>query len=561
MHALAAFLATAAGLPGVRVASGDGLVAPPGCVCTGPCSPEYGFCSMLTSSWNATVCPWAKRVDAVNSYVMCVDPVVFRTLANFSAYPSTGTATQWNLPCLGFLGSPDANTSPCAYPDLTRAYAGAFTQGAFPSTVPVTLRANVFDTAGWPAPVPAAFTPADFAATVAAINSHGMFPHVEFRAGQFNSVAPPLAAVAWASHEFNGGNFTELAELYDFFGVPRGGTPGNDRLSPYIEVFSVPSINSLGYTLRRGNPLGGLVPPSLFMLQSSLVDLGSGWNYVAHELGHAFGLLHTFQGLDTSGLLAATCGACVPADNAWTTGDAIADTPPTGSYYYNYAVYPQPAAYDPVNCTIAFDSSRFCTVLPGGHGNMFNLMSYDEMSCRSNFTALQVARTQCFLEQDMGATVVPRLGPGLVTLRAAAGPGLVVLEWLPPASEVWCNQVAGCVDAYLVQRRAAPAGAWRPPARGARRRVGRYRHQRATCGGRAASARVCRQGAAGHARAVLGPRCGREGDPRQPLFHRCARGLRFLTVDARGLRRSPDARVLPPGGPRPLAPPPQRDAL
>ncbi len=452
-------MARAAGLP-LRGEPLYALAPPPGCLCTGPCSLEYGFCTVPTPSWNSSVCPWAHRMDATNSYVMCVDPVVARTLANFSAYPASGAPSEWNLPCLGWNGVPDLNTSPCAYPDLTRAYAGALLQGAFPSKVRVALRANVFDSASW-APPPVAFTPADFVATVAAINERGLFPFVEFVAGPFNAVAPSPAEVAWANHTFNVGNFTELAALFDFFGVPHGGTPGNDHISPFIEVFSVPNINSLGYTLRRGNPLGGLVPPSLFMLQPSLAELSTGWNYVAHELGHAFGLLHTFQGLDTKGLLNSTCGECVPtAENGWTTGDAIADTPPTGSYYYNWAVYPKPSAYNATACTIAFDSSLFCTALPGGHGNTYNLMSYDEVTCRSNFTALQRARMRCFLEQDMGASVVKGLGPGLVTLRAAAQGGAVALEWLPPVSEVWCPIDAGCIEKYLVQRRAGTAGAW-----------------------------------------------------------------------------------------------------
>jgi len=446
-----------------RAADGDPLVPPPGCLCAGPCDPAYGFCTLATSSWNSTICPWAQRMDATNSYVLCVDPVIARTLLNFSSYPLSGAATAWNLPCLGWAGSPDLHTSPCEYPDLTHAYAAAFAQGAFPSKVPVTLRANVFDTTTW-APAPAAFTPDDFAATVAVINARGVFPFLEFIAGPFNSVAPAQAAIPWANHTFNVGNFSELVELYDFFGVPHGGTPGSDKLSPFVEVFSVPNVNSLGYTLRRGNPLGGLVPPSLFMLQSSLAELGSGWNYVAHELGHAFGLLHTFQGLDSAGLLNSTCAACVPtAANAWTTGDAIADTPPTGSYYYNWNVYPKPSSYNTTSCTLTFNSSAFCTVLPEGHGNMYNLMSYDEMSCRRSFTTLQVARMRCFLEQDMGATVVPGLGPGLVTLRASGGRGggaAVALEWLPPSSEVWCAAAAGCVERYLVQRRATPSDVW-----------------------------------------------------------------------------------------------------
>ena len=88
---------------------------------------------------------------------------------------------------------------------------------------------------------------------------------------------------------------------------------------------------------------------------------------MANELGHVFGLLHTFQGLDTTSLLNQTCPACVPRDeNSWTSGDAIADTVPTGSYYYNSQFYPKPSSYNATECTLTFDSSKFCTRLPEG---------------------------------------------------------------------------------------------------------------------------------------------------------------------------------------------------
>ena len=101
----------------------------------------------------------------------------------------------------------------------------------------------------------------------------------------------------------------------------------------------------------------------------------------------------------------------------WISGDFIADTPPTGSTYYNTSVYPKPSSTNTRDCTIAFDSSQFCTKLPDGPGNMRNFMSYDEMGCRSLFTDLQIARMRCWVDQDFGPTspVLPDMGAGLVT--------------------------------------------------------------------------------------------------------------------------------------------------
>lgn len=94
------------------------------------------------------------------------------------------------------------------------------------------------------------------------MNDKALFPFVEFKAGPFNMVKP--TDITWASHNFVTSKISDLISLLDFFGVPRGGSPGNDNLSPYIEVFSVPNIDSLGFARRRGNP-DNLMPTSIFL--------------------------------------------------------------------------------------------------------------------------------------------------------------------------------------------------------------------------------------------------------------------------------------------------------
>ena len=122
-------------------------------------------------------------------------------------------------------------------------------------------------------------------------------------------------------------------------------------------------------------------------LPGSAAPLDMGHTLV-HELGHYFGLLHTFQG-----------GCAEP-------GDGIVDTPAEAS-----------AAY---GCQIGRD-----TCAEAGTDPIDNFMDYSDDSCTSNFTALQAARMQAS---------IATFRPSLISTAFSIGPGMTG-NWFDPAQD------------------------------------------------------------------------------------------------------------------------------
>jgi hypothetical protein len=113
------------------------------------------------------------------------------------------------------------------------------------------------------------------------------------------------------------------------------------------------------------------------------LDMG---HTLVHELGHYFGLFHTFQG-----------GCAEP-------GDGVADTPPEAS-----------AAF---GCQIGRDT---CTA--PGIDPINNFMDYSDDSCTNNFTTLQAARMQASIAS---------FRPTLIAFSIGAG---ITGNWFDPAAD------------------------------------------------------------------------------------------------------------------------------
>ena len=84
-----------------------------------------------------------------------------------------------------------------------------------------------------------------------------------------------------------------------------------------------PRRSAVGMLRKKDPTLGSIVSPAVFIQTTALVAAETAWNYLAHELGHVLGLLHTFEGLDLDKLVRPPpCAQCVAtAANGWTAGD------------------------------------------------------------------------------------------------------------------------------------------------------------------------------------------------------------------------------------------------
>lgn len=189
----------------------------------------------------------------------------------------------------------------------------------------------------------------------------------------------------WVVSEIDGNNAGGGTQGYAYF--PGAGSNVDGTVIMY---------NSLGY-----DPTA-----------SRCLNVKSYTNYnitLIHELGHGFGLYHTFEG-DSNGT------ACPVNGNCSTDGDQICDTPPHDR-----------------SSGCPTGTNNLCGTLVDNH--MHNFMDYSSDDCQTEFTADQKTRARSFLTGSR---------PGLLT-SAGCTPVAAAISDL--SSE--CSSTSGCVGSTI----------------------------------------------------------------------------------------------------------------
>jgi Metallo-peptidase family M12 len=168
------------------------------------------------------------------------------------------------------------------------------------------------------------------------------------------------------------------------------------ELSPYVRnnhvtIFVHAALFSTSDGSWNGFAYG--IPNTFLSMVRGAINSTSNLSTLAHEMGHCFGLYHSFQSRTTNGVTTrenvARSGGCKNCDDE---GDLLCDTNADRNID-DVEVSASTCNYLG-NATDACGSSLLMTTT--------NIMTYGRRSCRDNFTAGQGTRARAFLITDLG---------------------------------------------------------------------------------------------------------------------------------------------------------------
>jgi len=191
-----------------------------------------------------------------------------------------------------------------------------------------------------------------------------------------------LADIEPFSEDFNlkttlGDSSTQMINVYVVENIQLAGTPANQIIAGYAKF---PYDVGGGTSIEGGIVLSAAgIVPGIFAL--------------THEMGHVFGLEHTFRGVSEVNSCTACYEAVTAADgssaNGDTEGDWCSDTNPhpvkTGQ------------CFDPI------DPNNTCDAFPWDNTPRNNFMSYS--GCSSQFTSQQAGRMHCMIDSYLSSWV------------------------------------------------------------------------------------------------------------------------------------------------------------